>query len=186
MRIIGGRYRGLTLAPFRGEDIRPTADRVKESLFNILSCRVVGADVLDLFCGSGSLGIECLSRGANSVHFNDISRDSIAVLSKNLEKLKGGESYRVTRLDYLACLGGGGRYDIVFIDPPYRLGYGACALQTVGERKMLKEGGIAVYERDRPFEGSVTGLQKCDERRYGKTYLTFFQTESLGEDGKTP
>lgn len=78
-----------------GSDIRPTADRVKESLFNILSYKIMGATVLDLFCGSGSLGIECLSRGAKFVHFNDISPASIAVLNKNLYRLRG-EKYAVT------------------------------------------------------------------------------------------
>ena len=85
MRIIGGRHRGRKLADFKGNDIRPTADRVKESLFNILSVRVVGASVLDLFCGSGNLGLESLSRGAAKAHFNDLSKDSLTVLKKNHE-----------------------------------------------------------------------------------------------------
>ena len=89
MRVISGKYRGLVLSEFKGMEIRPTADRVKESLFNILSFKVAGARVLDLFCGSGNLGIECLSRGADFVHFNDISRGSIAVLNKNLARLRG-------------------------------------------------------------------------------------------------
>ena len=74
MRVISGKYRGLNLVPFEGDDIRPTADRVKESLFNILSYRVTGAVVADVFCGSGNLGIECLSRGAQEVYFNDLSK----------------------------------------------------------------------------------------------------------------
>lgn len=76
MRIISGKYRGMVLAQFNGAEIRPTADRVKESLFNILSDKIGGSRVLDLFCGSGNLGLECISRGAESVGFNDASRDS--------------------------------------------------------------------------------------------------------------
>ena len=99
MRVISGKYRGMNLAEFQGNDIRPTADRVKESLFNILAAKVAGASVLDLFCGSGNLGIECLSRGARCVHFNDISAGSIAVLKKNLSRLRG-EVFTVTRADW--------------------------------------------------------------------------------------
>ena len=185
MRIISGKYRGLKLAEFAGAEIRPTADRVKESLFNILSAHVAGAYVLDLFCGSGNLGIECLSRGAESVCFNDLSADSISVLKKNLSRLKGAENYKVFNLDFSACLarlngfkdadGNGGAFDLIFIDPPYRLEAGVSALEIIGKNKLLKAGGIAVYERDRSFCGEVAGLEKYDERKYGKTFITFFK-----------
>lgn len=176
MRVISGKYRGLNLAEFKGDDIRPTADRVKESLFNIISPRIYGSEVLDLFCGSGSLGIECLSRGAASVSFNDCAASSVAVLNKNLAKLKGGGNYTVTKLDFLNCL----RlqktpFDIIFIDPPYRFDYGVSALETIAKRGLLKENGVAIYERDRSFDGKIEGLEICDERKYGKTYLTFFK-----------
>lgn len=85
MRIIGGKHRGRILAEFKGEEIRPTADRVKESLFNVLSREIAGARVLDLFCGSGALGLECLSRGAEEAVFNDCSKDSVAVLKANIK-----------------------------------------------------------------------------------------------------
>ncbi len=175
MRIISGNYRGLKLAEFKGEDIRPTADRVKESLFNILMGKITGAKVLDLFCGSGNLGIECLSRGAEGVYFNDLSRDSIAVLKSNLTKMKRGERYQISCLDYLQCLNSvRDKFDLIFIDPPYRYDYGVSALKIISERKLLTPSGIAIYERDRAFEGEVEGLKKIDERKYGKTWLTFF------------
>lgn len=175
MRVVSGKYRGLNLVPFEGEDIRPTADRVKESLFNILSARVVGAVVADVFCGSGNLGIECLSRGAECVYFNDLSNKSLEVLRKNLAKLRGGEKYFVTRSDYLSFLKGtSARFDLIFVDPPYRYDYGLPALRAVAERDLLNEGGVLVYERDRAFEGETYGLVKSDERKYGRTYLTFF------------
>ena len=79
MRIVAGKYRGRVLASFRGDDVRPTSDRVKESLFQILGAKLVGARVLDLFCGSGALGLESLSRGAREAVFNDVSRDSLAI-----------------------------------------------------------------------------------------------------------
>lgn len=177
MRIISGKYRGMVLSEFKGDDIRPTADRVKESLFNILSSEVVGATVLDLFCGSGGLGLECLSRGAASVHFNDISADSIGVLKKNLTKLKGENNYIVTNLDFSACLARSGAYDLIFIDPPYRLEAGREALEIIGAKGVLNAGGTAVLERDRSFEGEISGLRLYDERKYGKTYLSFFTVE---------
>ena len=88
MRIIGGKYRSRVLAEFAGDDVRPTSDRTKESLFNILALKLYGARVLDLFCGSGALGLESLSRGAKEVVFNDSAKASIAILKKNLSALK--------------------------------------------------------------------------------------------------
>lgn len=175
MRIISGTYRGLKLAEFAGSEIRPTADRVKESLFNILYTRIAGADVLDLFCGSGNLGIECLSRGASFVHFNDLSKDSMAVCASNLKKLKGLHHTTCTTQDYLSCLSSTSKsYDLIFIDPPYRFDYGIPAMNVIQKRNLLKDDGIIVYERDRAFEGQVEGLELVDERKYGKTYLSFF------------
>ncbi len=181
MRIISGKYRGLKLNRFEGSSVRPTADRVKESLFNILSFRIAGAVVADVFCGSGNLGIECLSRGAAAVHFNDISTQSVKLLKSNLSRLKGPDNYTVTTGDYSAfLLSAKTRYDIIFIDPPYADDCGIHALELIGSRRLLNPGGVAVYERDRPFTGHITGLTVADERKYGKTCLTFFQCE--GED----
>ena len=84
MRIIGGKYRSRLLSEFPGEDVRPTSDRAKEALFNMLAFRLMGARVLDLFAGSGALGLESLSRGAKEVVFNDFSKDSLAIVKKNL------------------------------------------------------------------------------------------------------
>lgn len=179
MRVISGKYRGLNLAEFRGSDIRPTADRVKESLFNILSYKIMGATVLDLFCGSGSLGIECLSRGAKFVHFNDISPASIAVLNKNLYRLRG-EKYAVTTGDWLPCVRGlKQKFDLAFIDPPYADDCGIRAIEELASRKLVFSGGMIVYERDRAFTGTIAGLDVTDERKYGKTYLTFFQPNTV-------
>ncbi len=137
--------------------------------------RVVGARVLDLFCGSGNLGIECLSRGAEIVHFNDISPASINVLKKNLARLKNERNYKITNLDYSVCLSRTDGYDLIFIDPPYQLEIGIEALKIIGAGNLLNDGGVVVFERDRSFDGEIKGLIKTDERKYGKTYLTFFE-----------
>lgn len=177
MRVIGGKYRSRVLAEFKGDAVRPTADRVKESLFNILSLSLRGARVLDLFCGSGALGIESLSRGASEVVFNDLSKDSIAILKKNLTALKIDKpEATVLNYDYSVCLNAKiGQFDFIFIDPPYRFDYGVSALEIISKNKLLKNGGVVIYERDRSFEGEIAGLEKCDERKYGKTFLTFFR-----------
>ncbi|MDE7086796.1 MAG: 16S rRNA (guanine(966)-N(2))-methyltransferase RsmD [Clostridia bacterium] len=178
MRIIGGTHRGRKLAEFAGNDVRPTSDRVKESLFNILSVKIVGATVLDLFCGSGSLGLESLSRGALKAHFNDVSKDSLAILKKNITALKEGEKCVLTNYDYTAYLAGvKEKFDVIFIDPPYRFDYGRRALEIISSRKLLTEQGVAVYERDVPFAGEIDGLEMYDERKYGKTYLSFFKVK---------
>ncbi len=176
MRIVGGKYKSRLLVTFAGEEVRPTSDRAREALFNILYPRVIGARVLDLFAGSGALGIESLSRGAKEVHFNDLAKDSLAILKKNLDSLKIGGEAKVTQGDYLACLHACAQpFDLVLLDPPYRFDYGERALEVIAQRGLLTENGVAVYERDRPFEGEIAGLEKYDERRYGKAWLTFFR-----------
>ena len=183
MRIIGGKYRSRVLAEFKGDAVRPTSDRVKESLFNILSLSLRGARVLDLFCGSGALGLESLSRGASEVVFNDLSKDSLTILKKNLTALKIDKTEAtVLNYDYSVCLNSKiGQFDFIFIDPPYRFDYGISALETISKNKLLKKGGVVVYERDRSFEGEIAGLEKYDERKYGKTFLTFFRKKEIEE-----
>lgn len=169
------------MVEFAGEDVRPTSDRAKEALFNILSLKLYGARVLDLFAGSGALGLESLSRGAKEVVFNDCAKASLAIIKKNLAALKitpNGEEAKLMNCDYLVCLEQvRGQFDIIFIDPPYRFDFGEKALQKIAERKLLTENGIAVYERDRSFEGEIEGLEKYDERKYGKAYFTFFRNK---------
>ena len=132
-----------------------------------------------MFAGSGALGLESLSRGAKEVVFNDCAKASLAILKKNLTALKitpNGEEAKLMNCDYLVCLEQlRGSFDIIFIDPPYRMEFGGKALQKIAQRGLLSENGIAVYERDRPFEGEIEGLEKYDERKYGKAYLTFFR-----------
>ena len=176
MRIIGGKYRGKSLAAFKGKEIRPTADRVKESLFNILAPEIHGSNVLDLFSGSGGVGLEALSRGADFVVFNDFSKDSLAVLKKNCAALK--VEPKIYNLDFRELLKSLDiTFDVIFIDPPYKSGYGRVALELIAERKLLNTGGVAVFESDKPFTDEIANLVKYDERKYGSTYLTFFSPD---------
>lgn len=172
MRIIAGTYRGKKLTSFDGMDIRPTSDRVKESLFAILSDRVIGASVLDLFAGSGNLGIECLSRGASFVHFNDLAQSSLNVLKKNLDSVRA-TNYKISKGDFRACLMGKGEYDLIFIDPPYASEFGVEALRLIAKGK-LSERGIAIFENE--SEGAtIEGLELYDTRSYGRTKLHFYR-----------
>lgn len=180
MRIIGGKFRSRVLAEFKGDAVRPTSDRAKESLFNILALKIRGARALDLFCGSGSLGLECLSRDAQEVVFNDLSKDSLAILKKNLSALKipVGQA-KIFNYDYSVCLEAvKGEFDLIFLDPPYHLDVGVLALEKIVKKGLLSNDGVAIYERDRAFEGKIDGLEKYDERKYGKAYLTFFRKEN--------
>ncbi len=174
MRIIAGKHRGRVLAEFQGNAVRPTADRVKESLFNILAPRMAGARVLDLFCGSGALGLESLSRGASEVLFNDSSRESLAILKKNLNLLK--ESATATNADFRTCLArASGKFDLIFADPPYFADYRGEILSIVRERELLKETGLVLYESEQPASGEVIeGFALVDERCYGRTYVAFY------------
>lgn len=173
MRIVGGKYRGRVLAAFKGKEVRPTSDRAKEALFNILAPEISGANVLDLFCGTGGIGLEALSRGADLVVFNDVSKDSLAILRKNLLLLRADA--KVYNLDYRELLDSIDiTFDVIYIDPPYKSGCGEDALRRIAARGLLNTGGVAVLESDKPFEGEIENLVRYDERRYGIAHLTFF------------
>lgn len=172
MRVIGGIYRSRKLDAFEGESVRPTADRTRESLFNILQGKIVGARFLDAFCGTGAVGIEALSRGAAECVFLDTDKKSAQIAQGNFKKLGIEAKVLLTRAeDFLEKCG---VFDIVFLDPPYRSESGRAALEIIGRRALLKENGVAVFEHTEPFAGEIAGLCKIDERKYGKAYLTFF------------
>ena len=180
MRIIGGEFKSRILADFAGESVRPTSDRAREALFNILARKVPLSRVLDLFAGSGALGIESLSRGAKEVVFNDLAKDSVALLKKNLTALKmiNSERVQISNRDFSVCLDCvDGKFDVIFLDPPYRFDYGERALKKIVEKGLLADDGVIVYERDQAFDGEIRGLEKYDIRKYGKAIFTFFRRE---------
>lgn len=177
MRIVAGKYRGRKLAEFAGQKIRPTPDRVKESLFQILGPRLAGARVLDLFAGSGALGLEALSRGAADAVFNDISAENLAVLGKNLRLL--GEERRVYSLPFETCLARAeGKFGLIFCDPPYAENFCAAVLSAVAARGLLEEDGLVVYESERE-ETPPAGWKLSDRRAYGRTKVFFFSGDRV-------
>jgi len=145
MRIIAGKYRGRKLLPPKDDAIRPTGDRVKETVFNVIQFRVGGSRVLDLFSGSGALGIEALSRGADEVVFVDNSLSAVNLIKRNLERVEGKHSVR--HCDYKdALIAQSGKFDIIFIDPPYQSGLGERAVDLILANGLLSDGGVIVFE----------------------------------------
>jgi 16S rRNA (guanine966-N2)-methyltransferase len=175
MRVIAGTYGGRTLKAPPGSSTRPTSDRVREALFSILGARVGGARVLDLFAGSGALGIEALSRGAESAVFVDDAPAAIRAIRANLEALEIDAGVR--RADALRFLGaassGGAQYDLVFLDPPYQLADRLASRLSEALPAVLAPGAVAVAESDRRAPLALD-LPLLDERRYGDTLIRIY------------
>lgn len=149
MRIISGTARGTKLFSLEGDFTRPTLDRVKEALFNILANRVRESIVLDLFAGSGALGLECASRGAEKVVFCDSSKEAIKIIKKNIEKTKMQEKAVVIQSDFKKCIEiQEEKYDLILIDPPYKTSFAKEAIERILENNRLKENGLIVIETD--------------------------------------
>lgn len=148
MRVVAGRYKGKKLMSPKGEEVRPTTTRIKETLFNILQRDIPSAKVLDLFAGSGSLGIECISRGAEHVTFVDKSKDSIALIRENLKGIDG--YYSVLNTDFMSALSGavynGIKYDVIFLDPPYATNLAEIAIDKIIGSDLLSDLGVIVFE----------------------------------------
>ena len=184
MRIIGGRHKGLALAaPGAGDPaahLRPTADRVRESLFNLLHHRasgdpVPGARVLDLFAGTGALGLEALSRGAAHVTFVDDGAPARALMRRNIEKMQAMGATKLWRRD-ATRLGAnrGAPFSLVFLDPPYGKGLGTAALAAAVDGSWLAPGALVVWEENAPQQ-PPPGFTPEDSRRYGDTWLTLLR-----------
>ena len=173
MRVISGKYRGKPLKELSFDHIRPTADKVKQALFTKLQFEIEGARVLDLFCGTGGLGIEALSRGAKEVIFIDKNPKSVALTKDNLRSVK--ENAKVYNVSYQKAIEKvEGKFDLILIDPPYKSGVYEDALKLIFEKGILSEGGTIVCEHAKEDEINIDFFEKYDEKRYGTVMLTFF------------
>ena len=180
MRVITGKARGINLKTPEGLQTRPTADRVKEALFSIIQFDIPGARVLDLFGGTGQLGIEALSRGAKSATFVDASNTACNLIRENLKRTRLQEESRVICSDYLAFLGRcSEKYDIIFLDPPYAEVFLENALNRITEIDILQSGGIIITERPLEKELSMDfpGYSKSRDYKYGKVLLTIYRKD---------
>ncbi len=180
MRIITGKARGIKLATLEGINTRPTSERAKEAVFSMLQFDIEGRAVLDLFAGSGQMGLEAVSRGAASAVFVDKSKDAISVIGKNIEKTKLGDFCRVfcaDTQDYIRTARGRKKYDIVFIDPPYALRLAAKTLSSLLEGDLLKPTSIVVCESEEEdiFENEEALREQFEvlkKAKYGVAHVT--------------
>ena len=177
MRIISGKYKGIRLNSPKDNSVRPTTDRIKETVFNILASRysIEGENVLDMFCGSGALGLEAASRGAKNVVFADGCADSVKLARENIAKTK--EKFEVIHGDYkyTAKRLRGEKFGLIFIDPPYKAGLYADIFSRIKENGLIDVGGVVVVEHDgnadlSKYEDSFI----IDTRQCGKTYISFY------------
>ncbi len=168
MRIISGKARGSKLFAPEGLDTRPTLDRVREAIFSMIFTKTEDAAVLDLFAGSGAMGLEALSRGAVSCDFVDISSNACECVRKNLEKTRL-EGATVFNSDFKSFLKGHrSGYDLIFLDPPYASGYYDVALDIIAQGGLLNDGGIIVAECDNIDGLDCRGFELYRQRKYGK------------------
>lgn len=187
MRIISGKFRGRQLVSFQADHIRPTTDRVKETLFNKLMGRIEGARVLDLFSGTGNLAIECISRGAAHVDLVENHRKSLEIIRKNMANLKIEEGYKIYPLDAFKYLETytGPAYDIVLADPPFTRAWAHDLCQRVAQSSGLGSDFLFVIEassKERVDE-VYPGLNRLDRREFGDKHLNFFEkaTDNHGQ-----
>jgi 16S rRNA (guanine966-N2)-methyltransferase len=178
VRIIAGERKGHTILAPRGRETRPTSDRVRENVFNIVAPWVEGARVLDLYAGSGAMGLEALSRGAEAAVFVEADADAVRAIERNLDKLRFTGA-RVVRADATTGLAqevtAGRKYDLVLADPPYEMtDFDALARYLP---RVLAEDGLLVFETSARVEPMVVGLEVRTSRKYGSTRITVFEHE---------
>ena len=178
MRVITGKARGIQLKTPDGMATRPTADRVKEALFSIIQFDIPTAKVLDLFGGTGQLGIEALSRGASSAVFVDAGEPACRLVRENLKRTKLEADATVIRSDYLAYLKRcKEKFDIIFLDPPYAEVFLENALKCIVEIDILQSGGIIVAERPvgKELPWDFDGFTRSKDYKYGTVLLTVYR-----------
>ena len=175
-----GKARGVQLKTPDGMQTRPTADRVKEALFSIINFDIPGANVLDLFGGTGQLGIEALSRGAKSATFVDAGDAACKLIKENLKRTKLEADGKVIRSDYMAYLNRcREQYDIIFLDPPYAEVFLENSLKRIAEIDILQSGGIIVAERPlgKDLLWDFPGFSRSKDYKYGSVLLTIYRKD---------
>ena len=177
MRIIAGKAGGLRLKSLKNRDVRPTLDRVKESMFSIIAFYVPDTEVLDLFAGFGSLGIEALSRGAKNADFVEINKRHLQIIEDNLDKANLQESadlYQSDVYDYLkSCQK---KYDLIFMDPPYKKGMSKKTIDLIIKNNLLKAEGLIINEKSADEETEeFEDLSIIKNKKYGNSLLTIYK-----------
>lgn len=183
MRIISGKFRGRQLVSFQADNIRPTTDRVKETLFNKLMGYIEGARVLDLFSGTGNLAIECISRGAAHVDLVENHRKSLEIIKKNFSLLQIGEGFKIHPMDAFKYIQSyaGPAYDVIIADPPFTQAFGHDLSLKIGEITALGSAFVYVVETSSKerMDDTYPGLNRLDRREFGDKHLNFFEKAVL-------
>lgn len=179
MRIIAGKHKGLNLNTFDAENIRPTADRVREAIFSKIQFDIKDASVLDLFGGTGAIGIEFLSRGAKEVVVCDNNAKSINLIKQNYAKAK--ETPNLLTKDYLEALSSlqGKKFDIIFLDPPFATDFGEKSIEKILEYRLLDSNGIIVFEHGIEKEYTTDKFDIIDNKKYGTIMVTFLKVKNV-------
>ena len=166
MRIISGKYRGKKLKEFNLDSTRPTTDRVKESIFNLIQFDVLDSVCLDLFSGTGALGIEAISRGAKTVHLIDKNKEAIKIIRENLKGIEG--DFKVFNADYLEFLNSASsKYDLIFLDPPYKTDFGINAIDYIVKLNLINKNGIIIFETSENREFNFPVCFEVTKKKYG-------------------
>lgn len=172
MRIISGKYKGKKLEGFNIEGTRPTLDRVKESLFGMIQTYIQNSQVLDLFAGSGALGLEAISNGAKTCYLIDNNKEAIKTIKQNSQNFD--EDLKIINIDYKKFLKETNeKFDIIFLDPPYKENQMDKSLRIIEERNLLNKDGIVVCEYE--IGNSKTNLNLIKEKSYGSKKIKIFQ-----------
>ena len=179
MRIIAGKYKGKVLTEFELGSTRPTADMIREALFDKIGLFVDGSVFLDLFAGTGAVGIEALSRNAKFCYFVDSQRDAISIIKKNLG-LIGAQNYEVQNTDFKSAILSfekrGIKFDFVFLDPPYASDFAEVAIDMILKSDLITESGMIIWEHDlTKLEYIKKNFTNSQTKKYGKKFLTYIK-----------
>lgn len=181
MRIIAGEYRGYKLESVKSDKTRPTLDRVREALFSSLMNYLDGAKVLDLFSGTGALGLESISRGAKYAVLNDKSQDSFKAILANVNNMKCNEKVQISKKEADKCIAKLGKenekFDIIFIDPPYLSNLGVKSIENISKYDILEEDGIIVFETDKEvkYPHEIANFEVINVKKYGRVEVSFWK-----------
>lgn len=183
MRIISGTAKGTKLHTLEGENTRPTLDRVKESLFNIIQNEIEDSIVLDLFSGSGAIGLEFASRGAKEVYLNDASKEAYEIINQNIEKTHLASKINAYNLDFLNMIQKvkGIKFDIIYLDPPYKSDFVIQAINEFLKFEMILKNTLIIIETDEEEKitnnlKSIKNIEIIDKRKYGRAYMFFLKS----------
>ncbi len=186
MRIITGLSKGTKLETLDGLDTRPTSERVKESIFSMLQFELENRRVLDLFAGSGQLGLEALSRGAATCTFVEKSLDAMDIVKKNAKKTRLFDKCKILNLDYkdyLRSIRSGDKFDMIFLDPPYMQKIIPDILETIARKDMVSPFGKIICESEDDIEYKADGFETVKHNKYGRVYITVLERKNAnGEE----